>query len=371
MASLGPAVNPNFEQHILDVMSGRASGIGPSSLRALLRVAEPFYASATRVRNALFNAGIKSSRRLDRPVISVGNITTGGTGKTPMVRWLAEHLRSQGKRVAILSRGFRARDNSLGDELTMLERAFNATAGGRVYLRPNANRYEAGKSLLQEHPEIEVFLLDDGFQHRRLLRNFDLVLISALEPFGFAHVLPRGLLREPLGGLGRADAIVVTHADQVNNESLAAIESQIRQYNPPVPIYRAAHEPIGLLSNDSTSDPLSMERLSEMGFFCFCGIGSPSSFERQFDRFGNRPVGRRRFADHHHYSSADLNDLVRESRKLGAEVLVTTEKDWVKIDRLSCEMPIWRVAMQLQLSDNDETRLLAQIHRAIENKSAQ
>lgn len=352
-------------------MSGRASGVRASALRALLLAAEPFYASATRVRNAMFDSGIKPSRRLARPVISIGNITTGGTGKTPMVRWLADRLRSQGRKIAILSRGYRAQGQTPGDELTMLDRALNATAGERVYLEANANRFEAGTSLLQEHPEIDLFLLDDGFQHRRLWRDFDLVLISALEPFGFGHVLPRGLLREPLGGLRRAGAIVITHADQINDESLAAIESQIRRYNPEAPIYRAVHAPVGLLADDSSGVPLPMERLSDRRFFSFCGIGSPSSFERQFDRFGTNFVGRRRFGDHHNYTPADLNDLVRESRNLGAQVLLTTEKDWVKIEQFACEMPIWRVELRLQLAVEHEMGLIAQIHHALSARSAQ
>lgn len=364
-------MNSSFEQHILNVMSGRARGIGPSSIRAVLRVAEPFYARATRARNALFDHHFKSSHRLARPVISVGNITTGGTGKTPMVRFLAERLKSKGKNIAILSRGYRAQANSLGDELTMLERALNASTGHRVHVAANSNRFEAGRSLLQEHPEIDLFLLDDGFQHRRLRRNFDLVLISALEPFGFGHVLPRGLLREPLSGLGRADAIVVTHANQVNDDALKAIDKQIRRHNPAAPLYRATHAPVGLLSSDSGTARLPMDRLSELRFFAFCGIGSPSSFERQFDRFGANFVGCRRFGDHHHYSPDDLNDLVRESRSCGAEALITTEKDWVKIEQFACEMPIWRVAMRLQLEDGDDQRLMAQIHHHLATQSAQ
>lgn len=363
MASLNPDVKSSFEQHILDVMSGRATGLSASALRALLRLGEPFYASGTCLRNALFDRGIKPVRKLDRAVISVGNITTGGTGKTPMVRWLAERLRSDGEKIAILSRGYRAEGRSLGDELTMLDRALNTTVAQHVHVRANSNRFEAGSSLLSEDPEIDLFLLDDGFQHRQLWRDFDLVLVNALEPFGFGHVLPRGLLREPLGGLRRADAIVLTHADKLNESSLEAIESKIRTYNPAAPIYRAVHAPIGLISDDSPAAPLSMHSLSERRFFAFSGIGSPASFEQQFDRFGANFVGKRRFGDHHNYSEADLDNLVSESKALGAQVLITTEKDWVKIEQFHCEMPIWRVEMRVQFSGDDEEQLIGQIRK--------
>lgn len=342
-------------------MSGRAAGAGPSALRGILRIGEPFYASATRLRNALFEMGIKTIRKLDRPVISVGNITTGGTGKTPMVRWLAERFRLQDKKIAILSRGYRAEANSLGDELTMLERALTMSNAQPVYVRANSNRFEAGRSLLREHPEIDLFLLDDGFQHRRLWRDFDLLLINALEPFGFGHVLPRGLLREPLGGLRRADAIVLTHADEAKVRSLEAIETQIRTYNADAPIYRAMHAPTGLLSEQSHAALLPMDSLSERKFFVFCGIGSPASFEQQFDRFGDNFVGTRRFGDHHNYSHAEISSLVRTSQSLGARVLVTTGKDWVKIEQFNFEMPIWRVEMRVQFSGDDGKKLLKQI----------
>lgn len=358
-------MNLRFEQHILNVMSGRETGFRPAAVRAMLRSAEPFYCGAVRARNALFNYGIKSSRRLNRPVISIGNITTGGTGKTPMVRWLAETLRAEGNNVAILSRGYRAQGQSLGDELAMLDSALNEPGQRRVCLKSNANRYEAGNALLSEHPEIDLFLLDDGFQHRQLWRNFDLVLISALEPFGFGHVLPRGLLREPLDGLRRADAVVVTHANQVGGESLEEMSATIRKHNAAAPVYRAIHLPVGLLSTESPDVPMPMDRLSDLRFFAFSGIGSPDSFERQFERFGPNLVGRRRFGDHHGYSPADLSALVAEAQRLGAQVLVTTEKDWVKVADFRFDMPIWRLAMRVQFLDDDGQHLMAQIRQTI------
>ena len=363
-------MNPNLERRFLDVISGRATGAQASLLRCLLAAGEPFYAGATRARNALFDRRIKTIRRLDRPVISIGNITTGGTGKTPMVRWLAERLRDEGKTVAILSRGFRAEGNSAGDELTMLDRALNRPVTRPIFLKADPDRFDGGTSLLREHPEIDVFLLDDGFQHRRVHRDSDLVLISALEPFGYGHVLPRGLLREPLGGLQRANALVVTHIDQVDDQRRAEIEAAIRQHSD-APIYRAIHAEAGLLSPGANSEPTPVSQLSERRFFAFCGLANPASLDRRLQSFGTNYVGQKWFGDHHQYTPADVKNLVGDAQHRGAELLLTTEKDWVKIEPLAGDFPIWRLAIQMQFLADDENRLLAQVHPAISYKSAQ
>lgn len=348
-------------------MSGRAAGAGASMLRGLLNVAEPFYCGATLIRNTLFDSWIKSSHSLGRPVISVGNVTTGGTGKTPMVRWLAERLRAQGQNVAILSRGYRAHGKELGDELTMLDRTLNRPDSQLIYLRANPDRVKAGEKLLREHPPIDVFLLDDGFQHRRVHRDLDIVLISAAEPFGFGHVLPRGLLREPLSGLRRAGAIVLTHADQVPAAQLAAIELEVRRFNPGAPIYRAIHSQTCLFPS-SPGPSLPMKELGEKSFFAFCGIGNPAAFDRHLQAFPDTYRGSRWFGDHHAYLPADLIELSNQARNVGAEILLTTEKDWVKVEPLaaSIAIPIWRVEMRMQFLDSDEARLLDQVRRAIE-----
>lgn len=364
-------MNPNLQQHIQDVISGRSGGFGAFSLRSVLRAVEPFYAGAALARNWLFDLGIRKSRPLDQPVVSIGNITTGGTGKTPLVRWLAERLRVDGRHVAILSRGYRAQGGGIGDELTMLDHALNRREGQPIRMAANPDRYRAGASLLRDHPEIDVFLLDDGFQHRRLGRDFDLVLISAIQPFGFGHVLPRGLLREPLRGLRRADAIVITHADRADDRLLDEIEARIRKYNPLAPLYRAVHAPAGLLSSQSPADRLPLDQLSTRRFFAFSGIGAPSSFENPLEQFGPNLVGRRRFMDHHNYTPVELNDLTREARARGAEVLLTTEKDWVKIERFPCELPVLRLDVRVQFQADHGERLLGQIRQAVGSRPAQ
>ena len=352
------------EQYLKAVMSGSVHGASASTMRAVMRAFEPLYAGAMMIRNHLYNSGALSSRTLPRPVISIGNITTGGTGKTPMVSWLAGRLRDEGRHVAVLSRGYRAQGTNLGDESRMLDAALNTPGSLPVLFRANPDRVAGGEQLLREHPEIDVIILDDAFQHRRLARDLDIVLVSAVEPFGFGHVLPRGLLREPLSGLSRADAIVLTHADQIAPPALSNIESRNRRYSPAVPIYRASHQQTGLLNDDPGFAQQPMDHLARHCFFAFGGIADPCALERQLSSFGATYVGRHWFDDHHHYTPGDLEHLRAQASAAGAVFLVTTEKDWVKVAPLApsnSAMPIWRIQMEIRFLRDDAERLLQQV----------
>lgn len=367
-----PAVNRAVEDYVQRVMSGAERGPRAALLRAGLSAAEPFYAGATRLRNRLYDARVLAVHRLPRPVVSVGNITTGGTGKTPVVRWLAESLRAESRRVAILSRGYKAAaPGQPGDEQLMLARQLNAPGRGTdVVIRANPDRFTAATTVLQEHPGIDVFLLDDGFQHRRLGRDLDLVLVSAVNPFGYGHALPRGLLREPLRGLRRAGAVVVTHADQAGPDELVSIERTIRQHAGGAPIYHAAHAHAGFrVEVDGADARYDSAELRSRRWFAFCGIGSPQTFMRQLEAVGGEPAGTRVFGDHHIYSRDDWTHLVRAARATGADALVTTEKDWVKVAPLCAASderpPVWRADVTIQFREGDESALLGQVRGAI------
>ena len=188
-----------------------------------------------RLRNKLFDFGIKRAHRLDRPVISIGNITTGGTGKTPAVQWIARRLITAGHRPASLLRGYTVGASTQSDEAILLERSL------KIPVIANPDRVAAGRQLIVTHPEIDVILLDDGFQHRRLYRDLNLVLIDATNPFGYGHVLPRGMLREPLAGLRRADVLIVTRSDLIEGDQLNELKSRLRQFNPTAPILQSRH----------------------------------------------------------------------------------------------------------------------------------
>jgi tetraacyldisaccharide 4'-kinase len=363
----GVRVSSAFEHNVRQVMSGDARGPRASALRAAMSVAEVPYSLGSRLRNWAFDAGVRTPAKLPRPVISVGNITTGGTGKTPVVRWLAERLRASGERVAILSRGYKAKPGALGDEQRMLASLLDRPGEPPVVIRANPDRVAAGNDVLREHSDTSVFLLDDGFQHRRLARDFDLVLINATEPFGFGHVLPRGMLREPLRGLRRASAFLLTRADQADDAARAAILDTLKRFNPGAAVYESVHAPACFREADR-ADAIPLDALRDRKWFAFCGIGGPESFVRQLESLGGTRAGHRFFADHHDYKPADLAALKREASDCGAEVLVTTEKDWVKVAACpgSKALPAcWRLDVEVKVGDDGEEELLAQIRSAV------
>jgi tetraacyldisaccharide 4'-kinase len=353
--------------YLQNVISGKARGPAAAALRAAASIAEPIYAAGMSVRNRLFDAGVQRIHDLGRPTIAIGNLTAGGTGKTPMVRWLADRLRSHGRHVAILARGYRSVRGELGDEQRMLDAALNLPGLARVELVADPDRCRGAAFALEKNPQINLFILDDAFQHRRVRRDLDVVLISAPEPFGFDHVLPRGLLREPMSGLRRAGAIVLTHCDQVSVAELAALERRIRAYNADAPVYRAVHAHIGLKRDDGAStEPI--ELLNATPFFAFAGIGAPGRLDQQLKRWGDRYRGARWFPDHFAYDEPAMNTLQSAARAAGAEVLVTTEKDWVKLGGReigSRSLPIWRIEMSLQFTDDGDSKLWKQISGVI------
>ena len=350
-------------------MRGEARGPGASLLRAGMSVAEPFYAATAAARNRLFDAGALRSVRLPRPVISVGNITTGGTGKTPLVRWLVGRLRDHGKHVAVLSRGYKASPGTLGDEQLMLDGLLNGPGSANpVSIVANPDRVAAATVLLRQRPEINVFLLDDGFQHRRVRRDLDVVVVSATSPFGYGHVLPRGMLREPMKGLSRAGAFVITHADAVGPATLVEIERQVRRHNLAAPLYQSVHAPSALRSQHES---FPVEELRVRSWFAFCGIGDPQAFLNQLEALGGRRAGWRFFPDHHHYTPADLAELRHKAMTGGADVMVTTEKDWAKVGGLVSagggaeSLPVWRVDVELRFRADDGERLWDQVRRVV------
>ncbi|HEV2295227.1 MAG TPA: tetraacyldisaccharide 4'-kinase [Tepidisphaeraceae bacterium] len=361
-------MNPSLEQFGLRVMSGEARGVGPMVLRGALALVEPLYAGAMVARNRAYDTGMLKRHALPRPVVSVGNLTAGGTGKTPMVRWLAEQLIARGKRPAVLLRGYGKPGAMISDEQQLLQGCLDGVA---VVAHPD--RSAGAAAAIERQPQTDLFVLDDAFQHRKVARNFDLVLVNAAEPFGFGHVHPRGLLREPIGGLARAHAIILTRCDAVETTELQRIEGVIRSITPDLPLLRTVHALTGLRrATTPASAPADEEMATLRGrtFFSFSGIGSPRSFHEQLVRAGARPVGSRAFPDHHEYTEADVAALSRDATAAGAELLLTTEKDWVKLAQLSpareCSPPILRVEVRIRFQQAaDEPKLLEMIEQRL------
>jgi tetraacyldisaccharide 4'-kinase len=338
------------EQYIRRAMSGEQRGMSAAVFRGITAIVEPLYASAMKSRNRLYKTGLLRSHRLPVPVISIGNMTAGGTGKTPCVQWLFEQLSRLWMRPAILMRGYRHAGSSISDEQVLLK---DHLPGSIVHA--NSDRVTAAQDVLRDNPEINIFILDDGFQHHRLVRDFDLVLIDATNPFGYGRVHPRGLLREPLTGFKRADALILTRSDLVTPERLREIESQLIAHNHIAPIYHAHHQLSGLHEAGLT---FPLEKLSGHRFFAVAGIARPEALFQQLSALPGEFVGHRWMPDHHHYTDLDLSDIQRQASQVDADLIIVTEKDWVKIRDLpsiqgtsqSVRIPIQRLQVKFELS---------------------
>ena len=288
----------------------------------LLHVPAALFALAARARRVLYDRGWLPTERLDAPVVSIGNISAGGTGKTPMVALIVEALRERGRRVGIVSRGYGARAGQANDEARLL-----AELLPDVPHVQDADRARGARKLLEQH--IDVVVLDDGFQHRRLARDLDLVLVDATRPWGLpgrtprdAPLLPRGLLRESPAALARAHAVVLTRADQVPTSDLIELRAAIGQLAPGVALAVAVPAPVGLRALDGTLEPVSA--LRERPVVLLSGIAHPEAFERTAAELGARIVEHRRHPDHHAYTPADLEGL-------GEHDVLVTAKDAVKL----------------------------------------
>ncbi|MFL5340449.1 MAG: tetraacyldisaccharide 4'-kinase [Gemmataceae bacterium] len=307
----------------IDLISGRKRGLAAALKRAALLAASWSYGTWMVGRNALFDRGWRRCHSAAVPVISVGNLTVGGTGKTPCVEYVARFYRQRYLQVAILSRGYGS-DSGPNDEALLLEENLpdvpHLQGADRVALAATA----------VEELDSELLVLDDGFQHRRLTRTLDLVLIDATRPWGFGHLLPRGLLRESPGSLRRAGAVLLTRCDGVSVSELAKLRSGVARFAPAVPIVESIHKPLAWVNADGQERPV--ESLRGQSVLAFCGIGNPESFRRTLGQIGIAVTDFRAFPDHHAYRRADVEGLERwaEAAAAGAVVL-TTQKDLVKL----------------------------------------
>ncbi|MFN2452973.1 MAG: tetraacyldisaccharide 4'-kinase [Pyrinomonadaceae bacterium] len=335
------------------------------------------YAATMRAREKLYRSGVFASHGIEAPVISVGNITTGGTGKTPLVAWLARTLARENVRVCILTRGYgRANPKRrvvVSDGKNILA---DARAGGDepyllaekllkagVAVISDRDRFAAAQWALAELGS-NLFILDDGFQHLRLKRDLDIITVDATNPFGGGHLLPRGRLREPLVALKRADCIVITRADLIPDPQ--ALRARLRELSDNRP---------ALLSHTRTSQvrPLFAATTSGTGdslrqpVAAFCAIGNGSAFFSQLTRDGYDLCYTQRFRDHHNYTQADINELAREAATKGAQAVLTTAKDAVKLRSIEFPLPCYVVEIEIEFDDVDT---LLEMLRKVSRKAA-
>jgi tetraacyldisaccharide 4'-kinase len=339
-----------------DLVSGRRRGFTAALSRTGLQLLAPFYGLGVRIRNAAFDLKLRPAHSAEIPVVSLGNLTTGGTGKTPLAAFVARWFRERGVRVAFLSRGYRAPTGSVNDEALVLEQLCPD-----VPHLQNPDRVESAR-IAREELESQLVILDDGFQHRRLARDLDLVLIDALNPFGYGHLLPRGLLREPLSALRRADLVVLTRVDQCPPEALARIRERIARVARK-PCVEVAFRPQRLIN--AAGQTAGWEALRGQPIAAFCGIGNPAAFRQTLAEMGLSPGELREFPDHHLYSRRDIEELQHWVRTSRPAAVLTTQKDLVKIglnDLGGC--PLWAVEIGADVRAHGEL-LEAELQRVL------
>lgn len=338
-------------------------------LRATLIPFSLAFAAAAVLRANLYSRGIIRSHRLTRPVISIGNLTVGGSGKTPMVECIAALLSQRGFPVSILSRGYRGRyrgshqivcqgggpivtSELCGDEPYLL--AKNLPSASIIV---GADRALCGRIAEGLCPGC-IHILDDGYQHLRLKRDLNILLLDATEPSNQEYLLPAGRLREPFSALRRADLICVTRTRPDTNREL--LLSRVRKYRAEVPLLFTEHRTEGvLLSGEDKLQPPST--LQGVPLFAFAGIAKPEAFFRQLPPLGYDIRGQRIFPDHYRYRPSDWSDLQREARKRGAIALVTTQKDQVKLPAPSSgDLPLWYVKIHISIEDRQPLLRLLQ-----------
>jgi len=317
------------------------------------------YGWAVRARTFLYTLGLLKTKQLSRPVISVGNITMGGTGKTPLVMALSEGLMERSIPTAILSRGYCGKKGS--DPLV--------TDGQRILLSPEESgdepflmasvlkgipiligkdRFKNGEIALKRSP-VRGFLLDDGFQHLPLHRDLNIVLIDSHVGFGDGHLLPRGILREPLSHLKRADFFLLTKAE--DPEACQSLESTLREIHPSAPIFHSHYEIARLIRPDGKFEPLHLLKGTKV--LALSGIGNPVYFSSLLRKCGMEVAGEMIFPDHHLYTVQDLTSILGKVKE--ADWIVTTEKDMVKLKRLPLDpLPLLSLRIEMKIWEEEE-----------------
>lgn len=378
---------PMDEAGLKDIMNGRG-GVGNSLARELLAIASVPYAAVMCIRRWGYRRGILHSSSTDMParisnrsgakirmdgeirggmapntetaraidgvhvpVISVGNITTGGTGKTPMVVWVIQRLRHAGRRPAILTRGYKSR-GGVSDEAELLK----AQTGVPVIVNPDriAGAMEAIAG------GADVLVMDDGFQHRRLRRDLDIVLIDATNPFGYGFCLPRGMLREPLSALRDAHAIVITHSDAISADELVRLRANLIRLAPQASISTAIHKPVCLV--DAQGQKHSFESIFGKRVVAFCGIGNPPSFFESLESLGANVIATQALDDHVHYGPDTIESLKKSLSENKADFAVTTQKDMVKLSKVELGKPILALAVAMEILTGEDELALKIVH---------
>ncbi|MDO8488987.1 MAG: tetraacyldisaccharide 4'-kinase [Candidatus Omnitrophota bacterium] len=330
------------KEYLYNLVAGKIKGPVAAFLRLFLFVFSLIYGLVVVSLVAFYR---RRPVRLGAKVISVGNITLGGTGKTTFVEYLSNLLSLQGEKVAVLSRGYR-RAQGVGDEPVMLQKKLPS-----VHIIVNKNRIEAAHEAIRQYA-IDTLILDDGMQQWKISKDLEIVTIDAGNPFGNCRMLPAGFLREPLAALKRADIFVLTQFGLVKDTSILA--DKLRHINSRALIVESIHKPDGFNSVCTPDEFLELDVVKGKSALIFSGIGNPRGFENCIGELGINIAKSLRFADHHDYTQADIDDIIKEAYQLNLDAIITTHKDAVKIRELQIKgARILALNIKLNITKNE------------------
>jgi tetraacyldisaccharide 4'-kinase len=335
----------------------------------------PIYGAAMRIRETWYHRGFFKSYKFEAPVISVGNLTMGGTGKTPVVQYLARLLQTNGFRPAIISRGYggsaHGKVNLVSDGTKLLldtgkagdePRFLAETLPGIPVLTGIVRRFPAQKALDMGS---DVLLLDDGFQHLQIVRDVNLVLFNTDRLAGNSRVFPGGELREPIAALHRATSFMLTGVHDGNKERAGQFAALLQKKFPQIPVVLAGYsvDAVVRLSESGTIEAVTAQHLLGKRCFGFCGIAHPQSFRHTLERYGVALAGFYPLADHQQYSTPVINKLLAKARQAGADVLVATEKDLVKFAGCATDLslPLYGLRMQVLPEEDFAQNILTHV----------
>ncbi len=357
-----------MKDYLYSIITGRRTGIIPSLLIGLLTPLSYIYAVVLKTRGWLYDCGFLKQKQLPCGVISVGNIVAGGTGKTPVVIWIAKYLQNEGFHVGVLLRGYGREDHhplsvvSDGKRILMSATESGDEAGLIARKLPGvsvvvgSDRYAAGLEAIQLWKHTNgVLVLDDGFQRRQLARDLDILTIDSTQPFGTGKLLPAGTLREPKTALKRTDVLLLTRTD------LAAESINFEQFGQGKQVFQTCHHPTRLYQL-STGEECALDLLEAQRILAVCGIGNPEAFAGTLRQFEPKALELLAFPDHHRYSLADLNDISARACDIGVNIVVTTEKDSQKLQAFATttefslpeSVQFFVLAIELEIKTNPE-----------------
>ncbi len=368
----------NLEQFAVDVILERRFGKKAAVFRWFLYGLSKIYLLIVQLRIWMYQKRILRDRQMGCPVISIGNITVGGTGKTPVVEKFARELQDRGRKVAILSRGYKSRRPPLlkrikmrltGESNPAIPRIVSdgkallmesREAGDEPYMLAKnlkdviviseKDRVKSGLYAINKF-KVDTLLLDDGYQHLRLNHRLDIVLVDRQAPFGNGYLLPRGTLREPPQNLKRARYIFITKADPDGNEDLI---QKIRKYNRTAEIIECTHKPL-YLQNLYSDERLPLEYLKDRYVGSVCAIAAPGSFEGALRELGANLEIAKQFADHHRFSAQELEGFIRRCIRRDLDAIITTEKDAVRFPKLQdLELPVYFLRVEIEIHKGHE-----------------